>query len=284
MDSKRYFINRINGISYKLPGEQEFNISDKTEIQRASFTDDVFTPEITTEISEIEEIEQSFSSYKVVQGDNIRIIAAKVDLDAQSLISFNHLQSPQDLFEGRSLKVPPFRGSVVYIGRNETPLQMLQRYNLSESAQWIKLDTRRYYIALKSQDLNYWDHHFITPVEGEILQPYGMHENPLTHVKAFHDGMDYSGEQGSPVLTINRGRVVKLGIHHFYGKYVIISHPNGYQSFYAHLQDFSVAQGDTVEKGDQIGTMGNSGQVNSIQLHFSLFINQEKVDPQEYLY
>ena len=64
-----------------------------------------------------------------------------------------------------------------------------------------------------------------------------------------------------------------------YGNLILVRHPNGYVSAYAHLKDAKVQKGDTVNRGDQIGTAGMTGSVSRPQLHFELRKGATPVDP-----
>ena len=67
------------------------------------------------------------------------------------------------------------------------------------------------------------------------------------------------------------GRVAMVGYNANFGKYVILSHPDGFQTLYGHLNEFLVGRGQSVSQGQAIGRMGNTGYSTGPHLHFSVF-------------
>lgn len=87
-----------------------------------------------------------------------------------------------------------------------------------------------------------------------------------------HDGIDIAGAgYGSPIKAANNGLVVQSGYTGTNGNYIIIAHKNGYYTLYAHMAKRYKQVGDIVMAGDQIGTMGDTGYVTGVHLHFGLF-------------
>jgi murein DD-endopeptidase MepM/ murein hydrolase activator NlpD len=79
------------------------------------------------------------------------------------------------------------------------------------------------------------------------------------------------------------GKVSSTGINATYGKFIILSHDNGYQSMYAHLSAFSVKQGDYVNQGGKIGEVGNTGYSTGPHLHFAVYKNGRAINPLDLL-
>jgi murein DD-endopeptidase MepM/ murein hydrolase activator NlpD len=94
-----------------------------------------------------------------------------------------------------------------------------------------------------------------------------------------HSGADYSGARGKPVLATNSGRVVMIMDHFFSGNSVFIDHGLGVYSMYFHLHRVAVSEGQTVTKGEKIGTVGSSGRATGPHLHIGYRINGARVDP-----
>ena len=68
-----------------------------------------------------------------------------------------------------------------------------------------------------------------------------------------------------------------------YGNYIIIDHQNGFKTLYGHNSELLVSVGDIVAKGDKIALSSNTGNSTGPHLHFEIQVNDEKVDPQQYL-
>ena len=91
-----------------------------------------------------------------------------------------------------------------------------------------------------------------------------------------HEGVDIAGcGSGSPIFASNSGTVVSSIGHWSVGINVVINHGNGYYTVYEHLSSKLVSPGATVQKGQQIGTMGSTGHSTGTHLHFSLFVGGE---------
>ena len=98
-----------------------------------------------------------------------------------------------------------------------------------------------------------------------------------------HHGADYSATKGTPVLAVYNGTVAVANNHPSYGNYVVIAHgtlPDGhsYRTLYAHLDTLSVAAGDTVTQGQQLGTVGSTGKSTGNHLHLELFVDGALTD------
>ncbi len=87
-----------------------------------------------------------------------------------------------------------------------------------------------------------------------------------------HDAIDISGPgYGSPIKAANNGIVVQSSYTNYNGNYIIIQHSNNYYTYYGHMAARYKQAGDVVMGGDQIGTMGNTGNASGVHLHFGLY-------------
>ncbi len=107
-------------------------------------------------------------------------------------------------------------------------------------------------------------------------------KNPITKEVKVHKGIDIAAKRGVPVLATAGGTAVKVLYKKGYGNFVIIDHGNGYESLYAHLKDFSIKKGQKVDKGQEIGHLGNTGMSTGPHLHFEIRLNGENVNPFDY--
>lgn len=115
------------------------------------------------------------------------------------------------------------------------------------------------------------------PVEGEISAPYG-------HLQSnFHKGIDFKADEGTPVYAAASGTViVPVDADTGDGKNVTINHYTNINTFYTHLSEVVVNEGDEVKQGDIIGYVGATGESTEPHLHFELCIDGEYVDPIDY--
>ena len=98
-----------------------------------------------------------------------------------------------------------------------------------------------------------------------------------------HSGLDIDGDSGDPVWAAKAGTVVSAGYHGTYGNEVVISHGDGLQTRYAHMQSILVSEGDEVEIGQQIGLEGSTGKSTGSHLHFEVIVNGSTTDPLLYI-
>jgi murein DD-endopeptidase MepM/ murein hydrolase activator NlpD len=111
-----------------------------------------------------------------------------------------------------------------------------------------------------------------------------MRRDPISGALQFHDGVDFRAALGTPVLAALDGVVSVVGENWLYGKYIIITHSNGYKTLYGHLNSISVRQGERVARARRIGESGNSGYSTGPHLHFGIYDrNNRAVNPLDLL-
>ncbi|EED35992.1 Fe-S type hydro-lyases tartrate/fumarate alpha region [Luminiphilus syltensis NOR5-1B] len=118
---------------------------------------------------------------------------------------------------------------------------------------------------------------------GWLSSPYGSRTDPFTGRKAWHDGIDFAGREGSDVIAVASGVVSWSGERAGYGTMVDISHGDGLITRYAHNQENLVAVGDLVRQGEPIALMGSSGRSTGPHLHFEVYKHGRPVDPASYI-
>ncbi len=123
----------------------------------------------------------------------------------------------------------------------------------------------------------------IWPARGRISSGYGMRSIPYGSGYQFHTGVDIIGSRGSPIWATADGKVTFSGYRGSLGNLLIIDHGYGYETYYAHLQDFAVNKGDEVERGETIGYMGASGRTTGVHLHYEVHNEGSPVNPDRYL-
>lgn len=133
-------------------------------------------------------------------------------------------------------------------------------------------------------------HVLVSPMEGEVMQPFSNGElvkSETTGTWQTHNGADIAGEEGTAVYAIDNGTVAEVTKDPLWGICVSIDHGNGVVSRYCGLSaSLSVQEGNTVESGQTIGTIGNTADMESKQeshLHFEVKKNGVYVDPIAYV-
>lgn len=100
----------------------------------------------------------------------------------------------------------------------------------------------------------------------------------------YHKALDIMAAEGTPILAAERGLVVYTGGElRGYGELVVLLHPGGWLTYYAHCSAFLVRPGQAVERGQRISRVGNTGISRGPHLHFELWMEGEKVDPYPFL-
>jgi murein DD-endopeptidase MepM/ murein hydrolase activator NlpD len=94
-----------------------------------------------------------------------------------------------------------------------------------------------------------------------------------------HSGIDYSADRGTPVVASNRGRVALLGEFFFAGRFVALDHGLGLYTLYFHLDGVAVTEGQMVERGQTVGTVGTSGRSTGPHLHFGAQLGRARLNP-----
>lgn len=120
---------------------------------------------------------------------------------------------------------------------------------------------------------------FITPVEGRISSIFGLRRFFNQQARRPHSGLDIAAPEGTPIKAVEAGTVIESGDFFFSGNMVYIDHGQGIISMYAHMHRIDVKVGDPIEKGQIIGTVGETGRVTGPHLHLGIYVNQTLVDP-----
>ncbi len=106
------------------------------------------------------------------------------------------------------------------------------------------------------------------PVEGRITSTVGLRHDPINGNLRFHSGIDIAIPEGTPVTPVAPGRVAYSGLQPGYGNMVIVQHPDGMVSIYAHHRRNLVKTGDRVDKNTRLAFSGSTGHSTGPHLHF----------------
>lgn len=100
---------------------------------------------------------------------------------------------------------------------------------------------------------------------------------------AHHQGIDFSAKEGTDIYAFADGTILEADFDNSNGNFLLIDHGNGLQSFYSHCSELYAKAGDSVQKGDVIAAVGNSGYATGPHLHFELRKDGTPIDPKPYL-
>ena len=121
------------------------------------------------------------------------------------------------------------------------------------------------------------------PVQGQIIGKFGISRNPETGVVIENVGIDIKAKSGTPVKSVLDGVVSTITYIRGHGNLIIIDHGGGFSTVYAQIDDISVHENEYVQKGSTIATVVNPENNNPEILHFEVWGNQQKLNPQIWL-
>lgn len=119
------------------------------------------------------------------------------------------------------------------------------------------------------------------PVTGTISSRYGVSSRIR---KSNHTGLDIAATTGTPIKVMADGVVTNASYSGSYGNLVKVDHGNGVQTWYAHTSKMYVKKGQEVKAGDEIATVGSTGNSTGPHLHLEIRLNGEHINPQKYVY
>ncbi|HKC98764.1 MAG TPA: M23 family metallopeptidase [Methylomirabilota bacterium] len=125
-----------------------------------------------------------------------------------------------------------------------------------------------------------WRGKFTTPVGSTGTgKGFGARRIINGQPRSPHSGSDFSAPTGTPVVAVNAGKVALVGEFFFPGRLVILDHGLGLYTAYFHLDTIAVAEGERVERGQTLGTVGETGRATGPHLHFGAQVAGARVDP-----
>ena len=120
---------------------------------------------------------------------------------------------------------------------------------------------------------------FVLPVAGELSSPFGLRRFFNEQARKPPSGIDIAAPEGTAIQAPTAGRVIESGDFFFNGNSVFIDHGQGLVTMYCHMSQINVKPGQLVAQGEAIGTVGQTGRVTGPHLHWSVSLNNARVDP-----
>jgi len=119
----------------------------------------------------------------------------------------------------------------------------------------------------------------IMPVNGRIIEFFGPYTNAEFNIVNFRSGINIRAERGEPIHAVYKGRTLYASWFKGYGNMIIIDHGDHYYTLYAHAEELFKKQGDPVEAGEVIATVGDTGSMAKPGLHFEVRYHGKPIDP-----
>ena len=197
----------------------------------------------------------------VKKGHTLYDIANCYEVSISDLMKINQLKNNDKIYLGDKLFIP------LYDNTNQTNCNNITKVTITKEVNKTKE---------KKKNNNY---SYMWPVKGKIISKFGLLAKGLRN-----DGINISADIGNPVLAIESGKIVYAGNEiQAFGNLILIKHHNNKTSAYAHLDKINVKKGESVNKGQIIALVGNSGKVSTPQLHFEIRDKDGPLDPLKYL-
>ena len=150
----------------------------------------------------------------------------------------------------------------------------------AEDMKRIRREKTRINTALKHwADSDEVNTRFVLPVTGKLSSPFGLRRFFNEQARKPHSGIDIAAPEGTRILAPAAGRVIESGDFFFNGNSVFIDHGQGLVTMYCHMSKIKVDPGQIVAQGETIGAVGQTGRVTGPHLHWSVSLNDARVDP-----
>ncbi len=256
----------------------------------------------------------SVVAYEVQAGDSLGAIAAHFGVSVTTVLWENNLTERSLIRPGDILKIPPTSGIMHTIKRGDTlkriaalygtkPEEIIDFNNLNPNGTDLKIGERlmipggvkpRQYVAPSApRTMASLYRRAAPPGSSAAASAAGFiwpsAARALTQYFSWrHSGIDIAGAWQSPIYSSRAGVVEKsqCGWNGGYGCYVIIDHGGGLRTLYGHSSVLLVSPGESVQAGQTIALMGNTGHVRGktgIHVHFEIFVNGRRVNPLGYV-
>ena len=230
----------------------------------------------------------------VESGESLYTVARRYNVTAQAIIQANGFSSPDKIFVGQKLVIPGKASQLAALGPKggkpaaaavpvekvasvdpaaTTPLAPVKPLVAKPAAETpvAKAEPAKPLEQPKTEPVLSGADKFRWPISGRVITDFANSKGT---------GINIEAPEGATVRAAENGQVIYAGSGvEGYGNLILIRHPNGYVSAYAHLEQMNVAKGTVINRGDSIGTAGKTGSVSKPQLHFELRKGATPVDP-----
>ena len=239
-------------------------------------------------------------NYIVKNGETLASIAKRFDISVDTIKWANNLKT--DLIKpNQDLKISPVTGIVHKVASGETIYTIAKKYHTNAqnilNFPFNSFDDLDTFSLIAGQTLYVPDgtiepekpaYKFIAQIQAGVRGPSNFiwpTSGVITQYWVwYHQALDIANPSAPPVLAADSGTIVYAGCLNWgYGCNVIIDHGNGYQTLYAHLSSYSVAVGDSLSQGQQLGVMGSTGRSTGTHLHFEIRSGGQLLDPLGFL-
>ena len=280
-----------------------------------SFAAEEELADVETELIEVTKEKETNKIYVVQRGDSLSLIAYENDTTVESIMALNDFKDRNQIIriEDELIIAVPEPDLMLRVKKGEV-------YEEEYRAEAIIIPNDGWYtnqeVVHDEGTVGYRERNDIVTLENGIeVKREMIHENilvvsepaviergtviPPTYIKPInggrktsnygwrwgrlHKGVDWGLPVGTTIFASSGGTVVRADKNGAYGLCVLISHPDGRMTRYAHCSKLLVSAGQSVEQGETIALSGNTGRSTGPHLHFEMIINGSAVDPLKYI-
>lgn len=216
------------------------------------------------------------TTYRVRRGDTLYSVATRHNMTVSRLARLNDIREPYTIHHGQVLKLSSWNdtestaAAAPKASAGKTKTKAVSTATKTARSSKTPTATSRKAQVPKAQA----GKTFAWPVKGPIVSDFG----------SGNDGINIAGTAGTAVKAADSGTVAYAGNElKGYGHLILIKHPNGWITAYAHNRKLLVKKNESVKKGQKIAEMGNTGHVKTPQLHFEIRYKAKVVNPRLYL-
>ncbi len=164
-----------------------------------------------------------------------------------------------------------------YITIKNKGMVTLSPENLKRALSDKKISQKSFKTWLEKNNVNL---SFIMPVDGRVSGRFGLKRYFNNKPRKPHSGLDIAAPTGTTIKSPADGTVIATGNFYFNGNVVFVDHGQGLITMFCHMSKINVKKNQTLNTGDKIGEVGETGRVTGAHLHFSVSLNNTRIDPE----
>jgi len=220
--------------------------------------------------------------HTVKAGENLYRISAYYGVSLSEVMEVNRIEDPRDLEPGARLRIPNARRAAAQEAllpppgirpTEDSPLEW-PRSRFDGLAEMRPNAAARLRARLEARVAG---NVFVWPLVGEVSSGFGRRDGRP------HEGIDVRAPSGAPIRAAAAGRVAHSGPLGDYGNTVVLTHPGGFATVYAHALRLGVRRGERVRRGQVVAEVGATGNASGPHLHFEIRRRDRPRNPLLYL-
>jgi murein DD-endopeptidase MepM/ murein hydrolase activator NlpD len=226
--------------------------------------------------------------HRIAPGETLVDIAQRYNLIPATLMGMNTVLREGNAPAGAEIEVPPYNGIRVEVPAGRNWRDIAAAYNVRADVLFevngCQTEPRVVFVpginwspnqttAGTTQQPSGVISGYPLPAAASVMTGYGWQLDSDSGEVAFHSGVDLAAETGTSVVSVGDGTIAFAGNQGNYGNLVVVNHAQGIQTRYAQLDRIDVRVGQTIRRGDRLGTVGTTGLANTPHLHFEVRSN-----------